>query len=141
MKRDRRLTALSSDHHHALALALRAIRVADGSLSIPCDLMWAEVIAAYDRDLKRHFEIEERLMMPALESIGAQALVDRTREDHQRIRQCLADTGTEVTGRLRSFAGLIRKHVRFEEEELFEAAQQKFPGSVLDEISEASRRE
>lgn len=141
MKRDRRLSALSSDHHHALALALRAVRVADGSLSQPCDQMWAEVMAAYDRDLRRHFEIEERLLLPALESIGAQTLVDRTREDHQQVRQCLADTGPDVIGRLRSFAGLIRRHVRFEEEELFEAAQEKIPGGVLDEISEASRRE
>ncbi|MBI2838375.1 MAG: hemerythrin domain-containing protein [Acidobacteria bacterium] len=103
--------------------------------------MWTEVIAAHDRDLKRHFEIEESILLPALESIGAQALVDRTREDHARVRGCLADTGTEVTGRLMSFAGLIRKHVRFEEEELFEAAQENIPGKVLDEISEASRRE
>ena len=141
MKRDPRLVALSSDHHHALALALRATRVVDGSLSTSPDEMWAEVIAAYNRDLKRHFEIEERLMLPALESRGAKSLADRTREDHQHIRRCLSDAQTNLTGRLKTFAGLIRRHVRFEEEELFEAVQEQVPGDVLDEISEASRRE
>lgn len=138
MKRAPRLIALSSDHHHALALALRAMRVVDGSLDVPPIEMWAEVTAAYDRELRRHFEIEERLMLPALEASGAKALVDRTLDEHRLIRACLLDTSSTVAEKLKTFVVLIRQHVRFEEEQLFEEAQARIPASSLEAISEAS---
>lgn len=138
MKRDPRLVALSSDHHHALALALRATRALDGSLDVPPIEMWAEVTAAYDRELRRHFEIEERLMLPVLEAAGAKALVDRTLEEHRLIRACLLDTSSTVAERLRTFVVLIRQHVRFEEEHLFQEAQVRIPGPALQAIFEAS---
>ena len=133
MKRDPRLHPLSSDHHHALALARRAARAAAEPSGPAADAVWREVRSLFLADLTPHFDVEERILLPALRAAGEVELVERTLAEHAAIRACVADEG-EVRSRLATFATLLTEHVRFEERVLFEVAQARLPETVLEEV-------
>jgi hemerythrin-like domain-containing protein len=138
MKRDSRLRGLSSDHHHALVLARRATRAASGD-DPEVNRIWAEVLARFHGDIVHHFEIEERLLLPALRDEGEVELVQRTLAEHAALRQCVGEGGVDDTRiRLRRFGDLLSAHVRFEERVLFEIAQELLPNEVLQAISSAT---
>ena len=139
MKRDPRLHALSSDHHHALALARRALQVAEGRASTALGDMWEEIHEAFKNRLTPHFRIEEEILLPALKDAGKGELVERTLAEHAQIRNCVGQTTGGLASRLREFATLLRQHVRFEERVLFEVAQECLDSSTLDSIAEATR--
>jgi hemerythrin-like domain-containing protein len=131
MKRDARLHALSSDHHHALVLARRVERAAGaGGAEAAADLR-----AHFDRDLAPHFDVEERALLPALRRAGLGDLCDRTLRDHASLREHLAAAERGEHARLLAFAALLTEHVRFEERELFPACEEHLPGAVLDEAA------
>jgi len=119
VKRDPRLQRLSSDHHHALVLARR---VAAGTMTAD------ELRARFAEELKPHFAIEERLLLPALRDVGAEDLAVRTLDDHAAIRAAVA------SGALPEVADRLTAHVRFEERELFPACEERLPASVLDAL-------
>jgi hemerythrin-like domain-containing protein len=84
----------------------------------------AEVFAA---ELEPHFMIEESSLLPAMAQAGEEALVARTLREHAELRALLGrvlDPDADATTLL-SFADLLSAHVRFEERELFEVAQQR----------------
>lgn len=139
MKRDDRLRQLSSDHHHALALAVLATRVADGSAEGDPAAVHADALERFERELRPHFDVEERLLLPALREIGETELVERTLADHAAIRACIAEP-PEADPRpwLARFGSLLNEHVRFEERELFEVAQEKLDDATLEAIAAAS---
>jgi hypothetical protein len=122
LTRHLRLRALSGDHHHALVLA-RRIREATQVDPALVD----EVRLQFARDLEPHFHLEERRLLPALEAAGEPELVARTLDEHRRLRALLAAASTSPAGAeaLRSFAGLLEQHVRFEERTLFDVAQER----------------
>jgi iron-sulfur cluster repair protein YtfE (RIC family) len=132
MKRDPRLQGLSSDHHRALVTARRLARgAAEGRGG--ADLA-REAREAYARDLAPHFAVEEEVLLPALEEAGARALAERTRREHREMRADLeAADGTEALERVASFARRLEAHVRFEERDLFVAAE-RLPAGVLDRV-------
>lgn len=134
MKRDARLHGLTSDHHHALVLARRVARehTAGGA-----ELVHA-VREAFERELAPHFAVEEEVLLPALAAVGASNLVERTREEHALLRGHLAAAESGNHERLADFATLLERHVRFEENELFPAAEARLGGEVLATV--AARR-
>ena len=72
MKRDPRLRALSSDHHHALRLAHTILRASShGTLD---HILASAVQDAYYRELLPHFQVEEQILLPALIAVGAAIL-------------------------------------------------------------------
>lgn len=103
----------SNEHHHTLVLArrLRRASAADG-MALRQEL---------ERAVLPHFAEEEATLLPALASLGEHALVQRTRDEHARLRALLADRSDE-RARLQELATLIVDHVRFEERQLFAAA-------------------
>ncbi len=65
MKRHPSLADLSRDHHHALVLARKSLQAADGSDQEVNDA-WETVCSDFAIDLQPHFDVEERLLLPAL---------------------------------------------------------------------------
>lgn len=127
MKRDPRLHGLTSDHHQGLVLARR---IARGSLDA------AAVRQRFETELEPHFLAEEELLLPALAAAGEPALVARTERDHAALRAHLAAAQRGEPGRLAAFAALLEEHIRFEERELFPAAESRLPRSALDGIEQ-----
>jgi hypothetical protein len=84
MKRSAALAPLSRDHQHALDAALR-LRRADRETA-------SEAIGHFQRffarEGRRHFAIEEQLLLPALPADDAEwaPCVARVRDDHEAIR-------------------------------------------------------
>lgn len=133
MKRDVRLQALSSDHHHALALARRLLDLlaagqAEASLA-------REVEACFAADLEPHFRIEEEVLLPGLRAAGAPALVQRTEADHEALRRAAAAISAGDLDQIAAFADRLLAHVRFEERELFPCCEACLDGEALEEAS------
>lgn len=125
MKRDPRLHGLSSEHHQGLVLARR---LAQGRLDA------GELRRRFDAELEPHFRVEEDVLLPALETSGEAALVARTRRDHAELRALVEKAGGGDAAALARFAALLNEHIRFEERELFPAAEARVPGAILDRV-------
>ncbi len=111
---------LSRDHHQALEAALR-LRRADaegvGDAVARFEMFWA----AHG---ERHFEIEERRLLPALDEddpVWAEA-VARVRAEHADLRARAAGLlggGRPQPAAVRELGERLQEHVRFEERILF----------------------
>lgn len=136
MKRDKNLRNLSSDHHHALTLIRKinhAIRDGDNIA-----VLIKQVKEVFVKELSLHFDLEEKSIIPELEKIGQHRLVKRTLDDHLKLRQ-LVDKLDEP-GNLLKFSKILKEHVKFEEQELFEACQNKLEPEVMDSIGQICNR-
>lgn len=140
MKRDRRLWLLSDDHHAALVLARHATRAGAGEGSRSAQEVWAEVMMRFEQELNAHFELEERLLLPAVERVGEPALAERTRDEHAQLRRLVTGVPGPLETRLSEFGALLRDHVRFEERVLFPAVQERLGQETLEAIADASQR-
>jgi hemerythrin-like domain-containing protein len=133
MKRSAALAPLSRDHHHALEAALRLRRAQHGDLH--------DAVRHFQDFLeprgRRHFEIEEELLVGALPETDGDWLAATARmlDEHARIRR-LADlvAGRPAEDRLahaHELGELLRDHVRFEEREVFPLLEARLPASEL----------
>jgi len=118
---------MTSEHHQALVLADR-LRRACSQGCVSRELLLS-TCRTFQDDLNPHFEIEEQLILPVLHAAGSGDLVDRTNEEHRKLRSLIAaaeraEDATNATMHLHAFADLLTAHVRFEERDLFDAAQQ-----------------
>jgi hypothetical protein len=140
MKRSAALAPLSRDHQHALDAALR-LRRADGETV-------ADAIAHFhhffDREGRRHFGIEERLLLPALPADDAEwaACAARVRDDHATIRAgagALADPhGIDYpVASARALGECLAAHVRFEERTLFDIVERRLSAPELERLGQA----
>ncbi len=120
MRRNPSLRNLSSDHHSGLVLARRARQTAHGDRACRPE-EWAGVVDRFKTELEPHFQIEEAGLLPALQRVGETTLVERTLREHAAMRRLIAADRVE---NLEPFAELLSAHIRFEEKELFERAQQ-----------------
>lgn len=125
MKRHAALLQHSREHHHALKLA----RLARFAVDSGCREAIAEaahsINAQFPEKLEAHFRDEENGLLTQLAAIGQNELVNRTQDEHVRLRdlnEALAREPEDATA-LYAFATLLHDHVRFEERELFEIAQ------------------
>lgn len=120
MKRSPELSPLSHDHHKALAIAQRLRRSEDADVS-----KTAAAFFDYWRDHGvHHFRIEEEILLPGW--VGGDPTADRrlparVADEHLEIRilVCLIEAGEPSRCALRELGGLLERHVRFEERELF----------------------
>ncbi len=123
MQRHEWLQDLSREHHLALRLAMAARRaVAAGN---PTQIQAAAKLCAdaFGSDLEPHFVREESDVLPLLAQAGASALVERTLNEHDEMRRLATRLNEADPATLERFGELLGAHVRFEERELFEAAQ------------------
>jgi hemerythrin-like domain-containing protein len=125
MKRIAALRRLSKDHHIALVLVLRSRRASDLTAA------WRQLQRRFVDELEPHFALEESGILPALEAAGEARLAARTLEEHQAMRALVASGGPTD---LAAFADRLEAHIRFEESELFETAQQVLTPAVLEDL-------
>jgi hypothetical protein len=139
MKRSAALSPLSRDHQHALDAALRLRRADDETV--------VEAIARFERffdqEGRRHFTIEEQLLLPALaiDEPGWAACVARIRDDHAAIRaaaSALADPQpTPDLARARALGERLAAHVRFEERVAFAILERRLATPDLERLGRA----
>lgn len=138
MKRDARLRPLSRDHHHALVLArfIAAICARSG--------MDAEAVALvkerFAAEIVPHFAIEDGLLA-ALEGLGVDHLVKRTRDEHTQMLQLLDSAGAGLESGdaqcVCELGILLAEHVRFEEGELYPACERLLSSQALERVAAA----
>lgn len=129
------------DHHQALVLGRRATETAAGRGGRTPDEVRDELVRRFHAELAPHFEVEERLLLPALAEAGEAALVERTLDEHRRLRVLAAECADAIEpsqAPLAGFGELLTAHVRFEERTLFPAAEVRLASSILEEIAAAS---
>jgi iron-sulfur cluster repair protein YtfE (RIC family) len=138
MRRDPSLIPLSHQHHNGLALCVMTRRSLARDSSPPNIVRLARrVIDRYELELINHFEIEEQVLFPAS---GPMPLVDALLAEHRAIEAFIPPLRTAPTADLlEQFCELLSKHIRREENELFEQIQSTLPREVLDRVGERDR--
>jgi len=140
MRRDPTLHPLSRQHQHGLALTVVIDRNLRGDPSPELTAGLARKVAdAYELELKNHFDIEERILFPAIRrELGPTPLVEELEADHRRLEGLIARLSqasqTERPEALREFAAALSAHIRREERELFEDIQKRLPRGTLDQL-------
>ena len=120
MQRHPVLRNLSSDHHIGLVLARHARQAAEGGVDDQRNA-WKTLVDRFNDELEPHFRLEEEVLLPAMQQAGESLLVERTLSEHTELRNLVAENHIANLAR---FAELLTAHIRFEEKELFERAQQ-----------------
>ncbi len=138
MKRCPELQKLSREHHPALTLSVRLKRDAMSGDEARIALASWKVRKLFEDELKPHFAEEEDCLLPLLAAAGAEELVARTLAEHVEIVQLVQALETPDGASLARFAEAIVAHVRFEERELFETAQQLLDQEALATIARRS---
>jgi hypothetical protein len=137
LKRSPALTSLSRDHHHALDVARRLRRAgpADYEAARACLLDFWEPRG------RRHFEIEERVLLTAIDGSDAewQTAAGRVLEEHDRIRRQVASL--HDVDDARALGELLHDHVRFEERQLFVMLEARLSDDALARLGAAIERE
>jgi iron-sulfur cluster repair protein YtfE (RIC family) len=121
------LVALSHDHHHGLALALRCRKQALGQLK-PMGVAGlrerAQEFVDFYRDvLIKHFRAEEEVLFPLMREFASASatLVDELIKQHQEITNAIGplEAGSGLSKLLFDIGDLLERHIRKEERELF----------------------
>jgi hemerythrin-like domain-containing protein len=118
MKRSEHLIPLSHDHHVALVVANRLKSSLNQFDQKDALEYWEEIRGQYKQDLLKHFEVEENELLPLLDGVSEKAsmLAINIIADHTKMRNLLSSHDLSAAV---EFAELLKKHVRFEERELF----------------------
>lgn len=139
MRRDPSLIPLSHQHHNGLALCV----LTDRSLAkdpSPANVARLARRAAdrYEIELINHFEIEEQVLFAGVErALGPDPLIAELAGEHRQIealvKRLAAAPDADALG---EFTALLRRHIRREENELFERVQKELSREVLDRLGE-----
>lgn len=138
MKRCPELQDLSREHHTALRLALHLRRAAASGDEVQIDEACSHARELFQQELLPHFRVEERCLLPRLEAAGGSAHVARTLIEHRAMQRLVRDLEVPDGETLERFADLLTAHVRFEERELFEAAETLLGRDVLARVLRAA---
>ncbi len=138
MKRDESLRPLSREHQGALAVAKR-LSEADRR-----DAAVATLLEFWRADGRRHFRIEEEVLLPAwaLHAEVDRAGVGRMLEEHLAIRRAaLRIAGGDASlEEVQALGALLHDHVRFEERELFPMVEAALDAASLAQLAAAIER-
>ncbi len=133
MRRDASLVPLSHQHHNALAFCVLWARAWKADPTESTVRRWAQkAVDRYEIELRNHFEIEEQVLFPRVAELPLVARLIAEHRKLERLVDLLRVSPDAAT--LDAFTALLRQHVRKEENELFQEAQQRLPRSILDEI-------
>ena len=133
MKRSAALTPLSHDHQRALDAALWLRRAEPDTLAAAIERFHA----FFEGEGRRHFAIEEELVLPALPPDDAEwsAASQRVLADHAAIRAAAEDLrAIEVA---RALGERLNDHVRFEERTLFAIVERRLAPEALQRLGAA----
>ena len=135
MKRHQQLQPLSRQHHNGLLMALLITKGLKKKASV--SVMNDFIANGWNEELKEHFEMEETVLLPALQQKPFDPLlIDQLISEHKQIRllveKAIANKATEAD--LESFSSLLEKHIRFEEKIFFPKAEEVLSEKELIEI-------
>ncbi|MBI2677953.1 MAG: hemerythrin domain-containing protein [Candidatus Koribacter versatilis] len=139
MRRDPALIPLSQQHHDALALCVYIERAAkSGHLDLA---HWnREVAAAWQSEIRWHFQAEEEVVFPAAQRVSElRLLVEGLLVEHAELRRFF-DSGEKnalTAPDLHRFRERLHDHVRKEERQLFPPLQTALPPEELTAIGAA----
>ncbi|MGD9735063.1 MAG: hemerythrin domain-containing protein [Solirubrobacterales bacterium] len=135
MKRAEALRPLSREHLLALLAAKKLREATDLALAA------REFRDFWEEHGRRHFRVEEEVLLPAWDAYGEidRPGVARMLEEHRVIRrQALRlAAGESALEEVHELGVVLHDHVRFEERELFVAAEESLSGDALDRLAEA----
>ena len=140
MKRHQSLYPLSHDHHHALVQALNLDKAGAGDDQAVIREAAARFADFWGSDLQRHFAQEEQIVLPLLAKYKAADATEitETLEQHCAIarligelKEKLARPETIEANRLANLAESLRRHIHYEESELFPAVEASVPEEEL----------
>lgn len=140
MKRHRSLYPLSHDHHHALVQALYLDKVGAGDDQAGFREAAARFADFWRSDLQRHFLQEEQIVLPLLAKYKAAdvAEIRETLEQHSAIARLISELNEKLArgemieaSLLTNLAESLRRHIRYEESELFPAVEASVPDEEL----------
>ena len=140
MQRDPSLIPLSHQHHNGLALCVLTRRSLGEDVS-PANVarLAQRAVDRYDLELTNHFEIEEQILFPALESnLGELPLVRRLIAEHRELEHIIGQLrAAPAAALLEQLCSLLTEHIRREENELFQIAQSRLPEPMLRDLGDA----
>lgn len=131
MKRSAALQTLSREHHNALVLAQRIAVAAAAAEEDAVLLLMAAVPAVFECEIDPHFRVEEETLLPRMEAAGQINLVRHTEKDHRLLRALAQRISAGDRSALEPFGLALKEHVRFEERELFAAAERVLAAEPL----------
>jgi hemerythrin-like domain-containing protein len=136
--RDPSLIPLSHQHHNGLALCVLTERaLKEDTPAEPVARLAQRIVDRYEIELTNHFEIEEQILFPAMPSALAAELTAEHRDLERLVEALRSRPSREL---ILEFTGLLRRHIRREENEYFEIIQKEVPRADLDEIGAAIDR-
>ena len=134
MLRDPALIPLSQQHHNGLALCVLTERALESDRSAATvDRLARKVIDRYEIELTNHFAIEEEVLFPLTQrELGEVVMIAELVADHRALEGMIDQLRTEPSAEaLEKFCALLRRHIRREENELFQDVQGRLPKEVL----------
>jgi hemerythrin-like domain-containing protein len=133
MLRDRSLIPLSQQHHNGLALCVLTRRaLAEDSSAESVARQARRAIDRYELELANHFEIEEQVLFP---ECGPMPIIAELLGEHRALEALIANLRTMPSaGLLEQFCALLSRHIRREENELFQHVQAVLPRETLDRL-------
>jgi hemerythrin-like domain-containing protein len=132
MKRTKYLERLSHDHHEGL-VAVAYLKKASSS-NTPSERLALYVRDLWDKRLSPHFQDEEDHLLPAIEGTPLASLGERMVEEHRTIEALVRDVttaGKPTDDQIANLADSLKRHIRFEERELFPALEAGLSDDVL----------
>src|ERR1039457_4105466 len=140
MLRDPSLIPLSQQHHNGLALCVLTRRSLAADVT-PENIakLARRVMDRYELELINHFEIEEQVLFPAC---GPMPLIAELLGEHRAMEALVAGLRAAPSAELlEQSCALLSRHIRREENELFEQVQRTLPREALERAgSEIDRR-
>jgi hemerythrin len=141
-KRDESLQPLSRDHYVGLVHAehLRKSGSSDTDAATRRQVL-GEFIEAWQRDIREHFDDEERL----LETLMTQAEVDELHRQHHTLRTMAQQANEQYANAAPdpdwccSLGETLRDHIRWEERTLFPAIQARATPDQLELLAEHTK--
>jgi len=138
MKRNEHLQPLSRQHHNGLLAALLVNKglKKEADKQVIADF----ILHAWNRDIRAHFALEEEVLIPALQHTALEpALTAQLLDEHKTIRALVEKFESSNFDRetLSAFAGLLEKHIRFEERTYFPRAEAVLTQKELEAIGAA----
>ena len=133
LKRHQALVSLSRDHHFGLLLVWK---IKQGlANAIVADRISDYVLYFFDTDLQHHFKEEEQMLFPMLADDNA--LRQQAESEHAAIYKMIDRLRHDKTNErlLLQFSEMLKKHIRFEERELFAYMQETFSEWELETIA------
>lgn len=124
LKRHQALVSLSRDHHFGLLLVWK---IKQGlANAIVADRISDYVLYFFDTDLQHHFKEEEQMLFPMLANDNA--LRKQAENEHAVMYEMIDRLRHDKTNErlLLQFSEMLKKHIRFEERELFSYMQETF---------------